>query len=166
MLGNNEAKKIYSQIPKLITMDKTIKQQNKAIQKFMGQPTMYKIVDSDPGRGDVILNPCVHPDQIEAEISHFNERYGISATSIPFTPRYDKNWADLMPVVDKIGGLYQLFELLIDEGEYNCQVQCFDDNSTWTEEINGEFNPEGNFISLVYDTVCKYVNWHNENYNT
>jgi len=75
---------------------------NKLIAVFMDRAKTFNIVDNDTNRGKVTLSKGLIEEQIESEISHFEERYSITPIAIEEDLKYHKNWDWLMPVISKI----------------------------------------------------------------
>lgn len=75
---------------------------NKLIAEFMGRTITFDIVDNDTYRGEVTLSKGLIEEQIEPEISHFEDRYSVTPIAIEENLLYHKDWNWLMPVVEKI----------------------------------------------------------------
>ena len=74
---------------------------NKLIAEFMGRIKTFDIVDNDTYRGEVTLSKGLVEEQIESEISHFEDRYSITSIAIEENLQYHTSWDWLMPVVEK-----------------------------------------------------------------
>ena len=79
--------------------------ENKLIAEFMGRTITFDIVDNDTYRGEVTLSKGLIEEQIEPEISHFEDRYSVTPIAIEENLLYHEDWNWLMPVVDKIESL-------------------------------------------------------------
>ena len=75
---------------------------NKLIAEFMGRIKTFDIVDNDTYRGEVTLSKGLIEEQIEPEISHFEDRYSVTSIAIEENLQYHTSWDWLMPVVEKI----------------------------------------------------------------
>jgi len=75
---------------------------NKLIAEFMDRAKTFNIVDNDINRGKVTLSEGLIKEQIESEISHFEERYSITPIAIEENLQYHTSWDWLMPVISKI----------------------------------------------------------------
>lgn len=81
---------------------KTIEDQNKLIAEFMGEVKTFDVVDNDTYRGEITLSKGLTEEQIEDEISHFEDRYSVTPIVIEEPLQYRTEWNWLMPVVIKI----------------------------------------------------------------
>ena len=79
--------------------------ENKLIAEFMGRTITFDIVDNDTYRGEVTLSKGLIEEQIEPEISHFEDRYSVTPIAIEENLLYHEDWNWLMKVVDKIESL-------------------------------------------------------------
>ena len=68
----------------------------------MGRIKTFDIVDNDTYRGEVTLSKGLIEEQIEPEISHFEDRYSVTSIAIEENLQYHTSWDWLMPVVEKI----------------------------------------------------------------
>lgn len=75
---------------------------NKLIAEFMGRTKTFDIVDNDTYRGEVTLSKGLTEEQIEHEISHFEDRYSVTSIAIEENLQYNNSWDWLMPVIKKI----------------------------------------------------------------
>jgi hypothetical protein len=75
--------------------------ENKLIAEFMGRIKTFDIVDNDTYRGEVTLSKGLIEEQIEPEISHFEDRYSVKSIAIEENLQYHKSWDWLMPVIQK-----------------------------------------------------------------
>jgi hypothetical protein len=75
---------------------------NKLIAEFMDRTKTFDIVDNDAYRGEVTLSKGLIEEQIEPEISHFEDRYSVTSIAIEENLQYHKSWDWLMPVAQKI----------------------------------------------------------------
>ncbi|MDG1950394.1 MAG: hypothetical protein P8J32_06310 [bacterium] len=75
--------------------------QNKMIARFMGVSSTCDIWDTDGYRGKICLVKGLDTSDVDAEISHFEDRYGVTCEAIATPLEYHISWDWLMPVVEK-----------------------------------------------------------------
>jgi hypothetical protein len=120
--------------------------ENKLIAEFMGRIKTFDIVDNDTYRGEVTLSKGLIEEQIEPEISHFEDRYSVKSIAIEENLKYHESWDWLMPVIQKC---------LIGEAEHNEDVS----NLAIKNIYEGICNQD---ISLAYESVVKFINQSNK----
>ena len=81
--------------------------ENKLIAEFMGRIKTFDIVDNDTYRGEVTLSKGLIKEQIDSEISHFEDRYSVTSIAIEENLKYHESWDWLMPVVEKIEQVHE-----------------------------------------------------------
>jgi len=74
---------------------------NKLIAEFMGRSSTCDIWDTDSYRGEICLIKGLDVSDVDAEISHFEDRYGVTCEAITTPLEYHTSWDWLMPVVEK-----------------------------------------------------------------
>jgi len=72
---------------------------NKMISEFMRKEKTYDIVDVNDYRGNVTLSRNLNKEEAQAEIDHFDDRYGIIPSAVVSPLKYHESWDALMPVV-------------------------------------------------------------------
>ena len=78
---------------------------NKLIAEFMGEVKTFDVVDNDTYRGEITLSKGLTEEQIEDEISHFEDRYSVTPIVIEEPLQYHTSWDWLMPVIENIDHL-------------------------------------------------------------
>jgi hypothetical protein len=120
--------------------------ENKLIAEFMGRIKTFDIVDNDTYRGEVTLSKGLIEEQIEPEISHFEDRYSVKSIAIEENLQYHKSWDWLMPVIQKC---------LIGEAEQSEEIS----NLAIKNIYEGICNQD---ISLAYQSVVQFINNKNK----
>tara|TARA_R110001599_G_scaffold327655_2_gene540720 strand:- start:1969 stop:2325 length:357 start_codon:yes stop_codon:yes gene_type:complete len=80
---------------------------NKLIAEFMGEVKTFDVVDNDTYRGEITLSKGLTEEQIEGEISHFEDRYSVTPIAIEEPLQYYDSWDWLKPVVDEIEQVHE-----------------------------------------------------------
>jgi hypothetical protein len=75
---------------------------NKLIAEFMDYIKGFDIIDDNKYQGEITLSNNLMEEQIDGEISHFEDRYGVTPIAKESELQYHKSWDWLMPVVEKI----------------------------------------------------------------
>lgn len=120
--------------------------ENKLISEFMGRIKTFDIVDNDTYRGEVTLSKGLIEEQIEPEISHFEDRYSVTSIAIEENLQYHTSWDWLMPVIQKC---------LIGEAEQSEDIS----NLAIKNIYEGICNQD---ISLAYQSVVQFINQYNK----
>jgi hypothetical protein len=81
--------------------DKRLIEDNRLIAEFMGRSSTCDIWDTDSYRGEICLIKGLDVSDVDAEISHFEDRYGVTCEAITTPLEYHTSWDWLMPVVKK-----------------------------------------------------------------
>ena len=106
---------------------------NKLIAEFMGRSSTCDIWDTDSYRGEVCLVKGLDASEVDAEISHFEDRYGVTCEAIATPLEYHLEWNWLMPVVEKC------FETAVHEDDFF--------------EISGSLPDRGKTYSAVVEFI-------------
>lgn len=72
--------------------------------------------------------------------------------------KYDSSWDWLMPVVEKINGMYHRITIEGNEEEDRCTVLCYDDNGKLDNEV---YECGLNLLEATYKAVIKFIEWYN-----
>ena len=75
---------------------------NKLIADYMNVLPTYDIWDDNSERGVVRLSRSIMKDEVDKEISHYEDRYNIKPKAIETLLDYHACWDSLKPVVDEI----------------------------------------------------------------
>ena len=113
--------------------------ENKLIAEFMGRIKTFDIVDNDTYRGEVTLSKGLIEEQIEPEISHFEDRYSVTSIAIEENLQYHTSWDWLMPVVEKIKDMQYSIE---------CQERLDKIDNILTCDLT---------IENLYDAVVEFI---------
>jgi len=95
---------------------------NKLIAEFMGRIKTFDIVDNDTYRGEVTLSKGLIEEQIEPEISHFEDRYSVTSIAIEENLQYHTSWDWLMPVIKKAYNTEEVYDMGLEFHEIACQM--------------------------------------------
>ena len=128
--------------------------ENKLIAEFMGRTITFDIVDNDTYRGEVTLSKGLIEEQIEPEISHFEDRYSVTPIAIEENLLYHEDWNWLMKVVDKIESLGYSYDRI--------NADVFINNQNGENVIP---NPmDGNTMTMIektYNVVGEFIKQYN-----
>jgi len=127
---------------------------NKLIAKFMGYERRFDIIDDNKYQGEITLTIGLSKDQIEGEISHFEDRYSITPISQEEELKYHTSWNWLMPVLKELWSLKSEYDFESDFSEKFEEV--FDIDFTFCDLMSGD-------IESVCGRVAEFLEWYNKN---
>lgn len=128
---------------------------NKLIAEFMGEVKTFDVVDNDTYHGEITLSKGLTEEQIEGEISHFEDRYSVTPIAIEEPLQYHTSWGWLMPVVENIESLgYEFFIV-----ENRVKVAHNTDHSI---ETIIDFTFDGGKKGATYQGVVEFIKEYNK----
>ena len=128
---------------------------DKLIAEFAERFPTYSVIDKDDQRGDITLLTGVDLPIAQGDISHFEDRYGVTPKIIEDPLTYSISWNSLMSIVEKINNLDTLHFIIIEGNRVRWIVE--DDESLPI------IYQSKSMIKLVYDVVVDFIKWYNKN---
>ena len=144
---------------------------NKLIAEFMDYIKGFDIIDDNKYQGEITLSNNLMEEQIDGEISHFEDRYGVTPIAKESELQYHKSWDWLIPVVEKIesynvsvniNGLYCVFNKNVAH-QVTIRIEAVEMNeggkSAWVLEDEYLYHSDvkDSKIEAVYQAVVEFI---------